>query len=291
MMHVGPLLDEIFNLTDADRDEALQARIWRQLNYQYFELCAEVSWAALRAGPVTLDFAAAADTTGLWLPSDLLGIDLVWDADDEVEFFEQGRATAQTDENGYRYFRYLPSRTALYSGSDLVLAKGASSFTSAALTVAGTAVNGEYVQFDDEPGFYQISSATTPFTFTPAYHGPAKTQKSFCVRPWETSHKLVIVDPDETKLVDRDVSVYYWRMPVPLYRREDMILLPSVEVLKMRTLRALPESKSKFGVSQSMMDEAFRRAVKANPKVPRPLAARDKHGMKIDLATNPFDER
>lgn len=267
-------------------NEGIQ-RLWRQLNYQYFRLCAQYSWRELRsAEPETLDFDSAT-SSGLYLPSDLLGVDLVWDDDNSIQFWEQSRANAQPDEWGYRFFRYS-GRTALFEGTDIVLSHGSNSFTSASLTADGSDPNGYYVRFGAELGLYEISSSATPFTFTPYYYGPSMTNKRFSIRPWEYTQRMVLVDPAEDVLTDREVDVYYWRMPVPLYREEDMIMLPSVEVLKLRTLRAMPEAKESFGVSESMLDGALREALKLNPTFARVRGALDKHGNVISMDTNPF---
>lgn len=292
MIKCGQIVEMMFDVLNAHNDADMQARVWRVMNYKYQELCREVSWSDLRCGtPVTLNFAAAADATGLWLPSDLIGIDLVWDDTNDREFMRVNKPDAQVDEWGYRFYTYLPSRADLYAGTDLILVKGASSFTSAALTAAGTSVNGEYVTFDDEMGLYAISSATTPFTFTPAYYGENKTQKPFSIRPWQCTHKLVIIDPDEAVIDDASVDVYYWRQPPPLYRTQDYIMLPSAEVLMLRTLRAIPEAKGRFSVSESMLSDAKAVAVKQNPVFNRVMSPRDKHGMRYDMGRHPFTTR
>ena len=201
------------------------------------------------------------------------------------------RDAAQVDEWGKRFYTYFPSRADLFAGTDLILSKGGSSFTSASLTADGEAVSGEYVTFDDEPGIYLLSSSTTPFTFTPAYYGENKTQKDFAVRPWQTTQKLVLVDEDEERLQDRTVQVYYWRLPVPLYRRSDIIMLPSVEYLKLRVLRSLPEAKSLYPVSERMLDDAKANAVSQNHKFSRVMSPRDKHGERYEMGTSPFKSR
>lgn len=291
MIAAGPLLDELYSILNAKNDQEMKRRIDRQLNSEYFELCRECSIAALRAPPVTLDFSEDTDATGLYLPSDLLGIDLVWDDENDQEFVEKDRPAASLDEWGYRYYRYLPTRTSLYEGSDLILATGASSFTSTALTAAGTAVNGYYAQFDDEPGFYKLTSGTTPFTFEPTYHGPAKSQAAFSIRPWQYTQKMCIIDPDEAAIDDRIVYVHYWRAPVPIYRRSDVIMLPHAEVLKLRVLRSIPEAKGRFSVSESMLSNALRKMLSLNPAFSRISSPVDKHHVKFDGATDIFTTR
>jgi len=292
MIQAGQIIDDLCDILEARNDDPMKERIWRKLNYEYFEAAREVSWEDLRARPATLDFGASGVTaTGLWLPSDVYGIDLVWDEDNEVEFMEKGEAASQPDEWGYRFFRYLPSRAHLFEGTDLVLEKGGSSFTSAELTADGEDPDEQYVQFDDEPGYYEISSSTTPFTFTPTYHGEKKTSKNFIIRPWQSTKKMVIIDRDEEELLDREVKVYYWRAPVPLYREEDLILFPSVEFLKLRVLRGIPEAKAKFPVSERMLNSAFSRAKAQNPRFPRVFSPRDKHNQRFDQGSHPFATR
>ena len=294
MTPIGMILEQIWHaLPSGTSDKPLVNRVWRQLNYEYFELCRKVSWQGLRVGtPLSLDFTGA-DSTGLWLPSDLFGIDLAWDADNEVRFWEKEKHAAQlTEEVGYRFYRYFPSRSDLHAGTDLIVQKGGSSFTSASLTAAGTEVDGEYVTFDDEPGWYEISSDTTPFTFTPTYYGDNKTSKNFAVRPWQSTQKVCIVDPAEDLLYDRTLSVYYWRAPVALYRESDMVLLPSAEILKLRTLRAIPETRDRAGVSKSMLEEAMDDAVRSNPRFPEELVARGRHGHSLTaMESNPYGDR
>ena len=290
MIPAGMLYQDLSDILSAQNDEELQDRIWNRMNYEYFNICRESSWEALRAPPVTLDFSDA-DSDGLWIPSDVFGIDMVWDDTNEVEFHPMDRPDSEIDQWGYGYYTYRPSRAHYFQGTDLVLEKGGSSFTSALLTADASVVDGEFVQFDDEPGYYEISSDTTPFTFTPVYYGPDKASKNFRIRPWETSKRMCISDEDEDKLYDRSVDVYYWRAPVALYRMEDMIMLPSTDILKTRVLRGIPEAKDRFPVSQTMIDSSAKRALAQNRKFRRISSPSDKHFQRFDLSNNLFGER
>ena len=290
-MPCGTMIDDILDILDAQNDTEMQLRVWRRLNYEYAELCKEYSWASLRVGtPLTLDFGDS-DSTGMWLPSDLIGIDLVIDPDNQIEFWAKDKPDAQLDEWGYRYYTYYPSRADLYAGTDLVLEKGGTTFTSAGLTTAATSVDGEYVTFNDEMGIYRITDDAGPFTFEPTYYGPDQVNKPFSIRSWQLTQKMVIIDAAEDLLYDRDVNVYYWRAPTPLYRKQDVIMLPSVEILKLRVLRSIPESKGKFPVSESVMDSALKKALKQNKKFPRVTSPVDKHFQKFDMANSMFTTR
>lgn len=289
MVPCGMLIEDISSALNAHGNPELSNRIWTRLRFEYFRICSEVSWDFLRPSPVTLNFNNA-DSTGLYLPSDLLGIDQVWDSDNDVEFTETSEAQAQSDQWGHRYYKYLPSRSDLFAGTDLSLSTNSLQFTSAELTADGTDPDGEYVQFDDEPGYYQISSSTTPFTFTPKYNGGNKTAKNFSIRPWESSHKMILIDEDEDKLTDRSVSVYYWRYPVALYKPEDQIPGYMQQVLKLRTLRGLHEAKERLPVSQTMLTAAYNEALKANRPFVK-LSPRDKHNRRFSVSRNQFAQR
>lgn len=287
-MKYGKLLEWFDDVLNADTK--MQKRIRSEANYHLFELCREVSWNMLRCDPVTLDFGAI--TSGrIQLPSDLYGIDLVIDEGNFIEFMPKDVPAAQLDEWGYRYYLTKTSEISFYDGDDVVVSKGGSSFVSGDLTADGRDPNGEYVTFDDTYGFYKISNSATPFTFTPAYYGDNINFKDFSIRPWETTQSLSIIDQREAELYDRSVTVYYWRAPRPLYNNSDIIPLPSVDVLKFRVLRSIPQSKTLFPVSEKMLTESFRKAVKLNPKFTRHAAPQDKHGNNFDFSNNPFEER
>jgi hypothetical protein len=295
MIQAGQIVGQIFDVLNAHSQPDLQARIWRVLNFQYTELAKELSWADLRCGqPASMDFSASGvDTSGLRLPSDLLGIDIVWDTANGVEFLGKDRPFANLNEWGYRYYTFhQPSRANLFDGSDLVLGHGASSFASASLSASGVDPTDEYVVFDSEPGVYRITGGTGPFTFAPTYYGPQRTNRVFCVRPWQITKSICIIDPSEQHLYDRSVDVYYWCLPPPLYRMSDIIMLPAAEVLMLRTLRAMPEAKGVFSVSESMLLGAFRKAAKQNPKFNRISHPVDKHGKALGaFDADPFTER
>ena len=289
MLPCGMLINDIAYALSAQGDPDLMERIWARFRFEYFRICSEVSWDFLRPSPVTLNFNDA-DATGLYLPSDLLGIDQVWDSTNDVEFSETNEAQAQTDQWGYRFYSYLPSRSDLFAGTDLSLSANSLQFASALLTADGADPDGEYVQFDDEPGYYEVSSSTTPFTFTPRYNGPQKQQKNFSIRPWESSKKMILIDPSEDKLADRSVSVYYWRYPVAPYKPEDQIPGYMQEVLRLRVLRGIYEAKERAPVSQTMLTAAYNEALKANNPFIK-MTPRDKHNKRFSMSSNPFAER
>lgn len=277
-------IDEVLRACRASNDADLRKTVEKLTNNKYFDICREFSVRDLRT-MVTLDFTTATDD-GLWLPSDLFGIDCVRD-EDEVEFIERDRSEIEDDEFGYRYYRYKGDDDPLLEGDDLLINADASSFTSATvdayITGGGTVLN-QYIRIAEEPGFYKITNTATPYTISPTYHGPSQSQASFRIRP-EEDERMIIIDDAEALLKDREIDVYYWKAPRPLYRDSDFILLPSAMALQLVVLRELPEAKAFRPVSQGEIDDEKAKMIKLNPTFVRPSKPRDKHNKIFDLVT------
>ena len=285
MMMFKDLVDEILRKCRASNDKDFMATVKRMVNMKYFDLCREFSARALRT-KLTLDFTTATDD-GLWLPSHLFGIDCVRD-EDEVEFIERDRSEIEEDEFGYRYYRYKGDDDPLLSGDDANVSQDASSFTSTtvdAYIAAAGEIEDEYIRFGTEPGYYKITSETSPYGISPAYHGPTLTDVDFRIRP-EEDERMIIIDADETILKDREIDVYYWMAPRPLYRDNDFIVLPSAFPLELLVLRELPEAKALRPVSQQEIDDEKAKMIKMNPAFVRSSNPRDKHNNIFDMSAS-----
>lgn len=290
MVSAGIVIGNILEAMQAQNDKVMVARVWRLLNNELDEITRRHSWHELRR-TLTLDFSAAGvDDTGLWLPANLAGIDRVYDADDEIEFWEVDKSELATSDDIYRYYRCCGSETALFEGQDLALTKGGQSFVSAALTVAGTSVSGSYMILGGRSGFFLIGSGATPFTITPRYWGDSVTSGVFAIRPTSTQ-KMLIADPDEELLHDRDVVVDYWQMPNPVYLETDNIPLPSGHYLELKVLRQLPEAKPRRPVSQGELDEAWADMLMLNPTYPRLPSPQSRKDQAFRFTSNPFARR
>lgn len=292
-MNKGIVIDDILDAMGRRNDAELRQKAERILNLELLEICREVSIADLRdKETVSLDSDDYDD--GMQLPSDLLGIDMVWDEDGN-EVVERNRADLDPSESGYRFYRYPVSEDALFFGTDLQVTNSGTSFTSAALSAwlaadATRTVAGEYVRFGTELPYFLISTNTSPFSFAPTYYGPTMRGEDFYVRPPETQ-KIVVYDAAEAEVTDRDVYVYYWKAPRGLYRPGDRIPLPTVEPLVLRVLRRMPEAKDKRPVSAAEIERAMSKLRRMNPNFPRPPAARDVHNRVMTGETNPFKQR
>ena len=283
MMMFKNVVDEVLRVCRASNDAALREVVKNLINIKYFDLCREFSLRNLRA-KITLDFTTA-DDDGLWLPSNLYGIDMVRD-EDEIEFYERDRSDIEDDEFGYRYFRYKGSDTPLIDGDDIIINNGASSFTSAtvdAYVATGASVLNKYIRINNEPGFYKITNTATPYTIAPNYYGPFQDEEIFRIRP-EEDERMCIINSSETLLKDRSIDLYYWRAPAALYRDSDFILLPHAMPLQLLVLRELPEAKALRPVSQSEIDQEKDKMKAMNPTFVRLGNPRDKHNNIFDLS-------
>lgn len=294
MQTAGPFIEDILEMMDAVHDDEQRQRVWDITRLELFDICRELSVAQLRT-KTTLDLGSSSYSNGMLLPSDLLGIDMVRD-DDDNEYFERDRSGIDPDEWAPRYYRYYPSVEPLVFGTDLGIANKGTSFTSPTLEaalVAGTLSTaiGEYVRFSDGLEYYRITSDTSPFSFTPTYYGPTiSSGGDFAVRPPETQ-RLVVLDTAEDEVTDETMTVYYWKAPLGLYRDSDMIPLVSTKALMLRVLRRMPEAKEKRKVARGEIDEAMALLKRLNPSFPRPPHPRGAAGNPMNYNTNIFGDR
>ena len=287
-MIVGTLTDDILRAANRLNDPKVRERVIRRLRFHLLETARMASFSELRA-KTTIDFTSDDYSTGMLLPSDLLGIDMVRDTDG-YEFFERNRSDIEPDEYGYRFYRYHPSQTGLLTGTDVSVTNEGTSFTSDSLDDAGLSPSGEYVRFGEGLDYFLISTNNSPYTISPTYYGPSITDGDFVVRPPETQ-RMVILDASEEVLQDRSMDIYYWRAPAGLYRPSDRIPLASCKYLELLVLRDLPEAKERRPVSRGEIKEAKDELMKMNPSFPRSPNPRDKHGNIFAFNTGMYKDR
>lgn len=276
MFPAGYVYDEIMEAVAGWKgNDEKKEYVWKLINGELTKLCQRYAWDDLRPARLTIDFSDMTDETGMWLPSNLAGIEHIVDEDDEPYM---ARADRDIDLRrfGYRYYTYRPNETPMVSGSDLVIENGGTTISAASITASHV---GYYLKIADYPGYYEIEDATT---ISPTYYGPTLYNAEYQVRPMET-RKLVCLDPDSDVVTDKEVYVYYWKLPTQVFRVEDMIPLPSADVLTLRVLRKLPEAKAHRPVSKSMMDEALEEALAMNPESPAPIIPKDRYGQSFSL--------
>jgi len=294
MIPVGGSIQNILEVAYRTHSPERIAKVWRLYNQFYFALCKEHSWLWLR-DTITLDFTSteASEELGMRLPSNVFGIDRVRDEDNNIEFIDRNSHDVDPDEDLHRFYTYHASDTAAFPGTDLVLNSGdtgTTTFASALLTADGTDYTGEYVKFGSELGYYLLSAA---MTFGPTYFGPninPLTPGDFAIRPKETL-TLNIVDTGKSPMLDRTVTVYYWKAPSVLYRESDMVMLPSLKALELQVMREMSETKERRPVSQGEIDRAVAKTLTLNPDAPRPSRPRDVHNELFTMTQSPYKRR
>ena len=272
-----------------------RAHVFEVMNKVYFNLCRKYSWVPLRR-VTELAFSDAEDETGLVVPGNTMRIDRVrYEPDDDTgyEFFPRDRQDIEPDEYGFRYYFYYPSSLPLLYRADMAITSGTNSVTTAGGGLIAATHEDEYCRLGYTCGYYLIDDVllATSATIAPYYYGPTLTSEDLFVRPPETYIKVVILDPDEEVLTDRDVNLYYCEAPQPLYRDGDVCVLPSSRVLELMTLREMPEAKLRMPVADGKIQDALNEALSMNPDYPRASSPRDKHNKIFDMRNSLFAVR
>ena len=283
MIPFGDLKDNIALASNRSTSPDYMTRIAKMINRQYLEICRGLSLEGLR-DTVSIDFSSDDYDDGMWLPSDILGIDRVRDSDG-FEFYRREQYDVEPDEYGYRFYTYRGADDPLLELDDVAVASGASAFSSSDLGAADH--TGEYIKFGLDSGYHLLDTATT---FTPAYYGEDLTDEYAAIRPVETK-KIVIIDSEENEITDKTVSVYYWKSPRPLVRNWDVPILPSVRLLELMVLRELPEAKARRPVGVGELKEAKEELLSMSPQFPRAARPRDKQNRIFEASVNPFSRR
>jgi len=285
-------IDEILTDVTGVNDDDLRERVELLTGTMYERIVKEISISNFRTN-LDLDFTDIGEN-GIILPSNLFGIDAIKDETNNIEFILRNSSAIEVDEYAYKAYTYHPSQDPLYYFQDLLINSGGTTFESddlAAIVAGGVSVVDEWIRIGGENGYYQITEeAANVFTISPKYYGRDRSDEIFVVRPPETNY-LVILDPNDIKLQDREITLYYWTAPRPLTKDTNTILLADTKLLKLKVLREMPEAKKRRPVSDSEIREARSALIKLNPSDPRTQSPRDKHNRLFDFRTNMYTGR
>jgi len=287
MQPIGNIWERIYNDAKLGHKKEFVKRVVRSV---YYEICMapEVSWVNLR-DEVELDFSNAEDATGLWLPSDVIGIDSVWDITNDIEYLgrDEDKVKEPRDSNYMWYFSEIARDNGWY-GTDCTISHGGTSFSiSSGITED---VTGSYVSFGVEPGVYKIESVNgaspyTTFNLDQTYYGPsldgdATPESSYSIRPMGTK-KITLLDSGGSFDSDASVSVFCTRLPPPLYLANQITMLPNDNVIYERAMSELAPSstikREHFNSYQFELGDMMKR----NPTYDGPSYPRD-------INNNPF---
>jgi len=296
MQPVGQLWGDILTEVRRSSDEKTKDLMKRICLRAYYDLAKMTSWATMR---VTKEMDFSSDDE-LWLPSDLIHIDGVQgqSTDDFRIYYPRNIAAIDADENTYRYKFSDVRRSPVESGADLTIESGATTFTADTLT---TDYTGDFVTFGDEPGYYELSAIKT---IANAYYGPpVEFDGVWQIRPTGTK-ELTLIDPAE-ETVNVKVNVFYTRLPMPLYREEDIISLPNARILELlvlirltgniqeRSFKANDYKEELYGPSRDIArgEGLLAEVIRENPDFSMPVMTRGITGKVINPGSNIFSRR
>jgi len=286
MITLGEIVSTTLRALRRTGDENDKKMVKSFANRFYFELCSSVPVSSLRRR-VTVDLSDPSYSSGMWLQANMSGLFRVKDVDDGFDYINRDRAAVTPEENTNLCYTYVPSGDPLYIGTDALVKKEATTFTSA-LAVDHT---GEYVKFSSEPGYYLLSATKT---FSPAYWGDNIENGDFVIRPKGTQ-KLVCLDSSGEEITDSSVYVDYWEYPQPLYQDTDCPLLPSTRALELLVMK---EAMSVIGKRQlssttfrAEINEAMSELRKLSPSPNPPQVARDRFNKVFTFSNNIFTDR
>lgn len=220
MIPAGPFLEQLFYDLDATSDEAKKT-VLRRLNIAYFDIARETSWQEMRR-TTSLTFTGSP----ILLPSDLLGIDAVWNDNNGVYTARDRQFIGDPNDNAYRW------EYSSITSEPLATLEGVS------VKPGETTVNGldddytgEYIVFAGRHGFYKITDANG--TISPAFQEEAVNQGAATIRPAGTKY-LQLFNPDGT--VNKEtVNVDYYAFPQPIHK-DGVIHLPQTDYLALEAI-------------------------------------------------------
>ena len=220
---------------------------------------------------------------GVFLPTNLAGINEVREADTNQLVSERGEGAAFGDEEIYRYYKDISTdaesdTTLPFVGVGAILAGGSEVVCAELLTLADTEtlVGLTLIIYDTNYGkyYYEIESISDEGVNIKGNHPYAELTAAIRVRPNETS-RIHFVDASEDEIVGTEFDVYYWIYPNPLKLDADVIPLIYAEALELAVIRMIPETKERRPVSTKQLDKAIKkaRAKEPNQSVPsKPLS-------------------
>ena len=286
MILFGDIFTELVSAMRAEDNDPEQEKALRRVNMKLREIARLDSWAEMRE-KIELSYAS----TPIQLPSNLLGIDLVWDDTAEIQYHDRNRAASEALETAYRYYTY-PVGANLAQVNDVAINQDGNTFVSEALEALGLTTDDEWFYVDGVEQYYQITSNVgSLYTFAPAFRGTGNINNArITVRP-KTTLMLELVGPYGIEMQNATIDLHYWAMPDSLRDASDIVPLPTSDVLILSTLASLPEARKDRPVSDTKVKEATNKALSMNPDRPRARVPMGINGKPIDYSGNPYGRR
>lgn len=270
------------------------------LQKHVFQVSEQHSFHKLRqAKEIDLSDAGEEPAQGMWLPSDLAGIDTLRNVSVSSDgFIRRDESHIDPDEKMFRYYSYIPTGLPLFEADDVIVNQGDDYFVSGdldAMVAGGLDPVGEWVRFDTEYGFHEIVEVDNDqYKIEPVYTGETLSFKHFEVRPRGTQ-KLVVVKPNEDQVVSGKVKLHYWTYHPPLHKDTDVILMPHAGLIELLVTREALMVIARRQLSSNTyirdVEEAWNITRRLNPSFPRATGPRDNLNKQFTMNKTLFKQR
>lgn len=233
MIPCGTMIEELLdqcNRPSGTEDEVFKRQVRGKLNEALRDVCGVYDWNALKT-------TATLPATYL-VPADCRTILHVSDANKTPYNFMNGH-NRNSDFN-YNWYWDAPIATSLAEGTTLNVSEYATALTSTAEFPTTTCV-GEFCRIGSNTGIYPIATWTSAsaMTLTDHFRGDGLSNARFEVRPRGTQ-VLAFCDSTGAAFTAASVEITYVRYHLPLYKEEDIILLPGyAPAVRIRALQKL----------------------------------------------------
>ncbi len=255
-----------------------------KLNSVVYSLSERHSWHDLRR-PITLDLADATDEDGekgLWLPSNVAGVDAVYHKGQRQWLVRRDEAHVDDFEQMPRYYVHVPDCNPLFFGTDAEIDKGGTTFLSEELDDDYT---GQWIRFgNNESGdelTYGFHKLTGEKAFEPPWWGPRLDHVDFEVRPRGTK-RLVCLSEHEAPITSGEIVVHAHVYHPPLYRNSESIRFPYPPLVELMVTHEALQIVARRQLSADkyigLIREAFEESVRLNPAFPKTVRPRSLQG-------------
>jgi len=197
----------------------------------------------------------------------------------------------------YNWFSQLTTADALVTGSDGAATLNDKTFTSASPSTNFVAsMIGEYIRIGTNEGRYKIASinSTTSIELTDAFRGATVTAQDYRVRPAGTQ-QIAFTDYLGDSITDTTSTLYYQKVPLPLYNDYDQIELPGTcqaVVIMTHQMLLLENKYDNDALKRSpSFQEALAKMEAIEMPVSRQPVPRDRFGSQIGFGRSKYSDR
>ena len=284
------ILNEAAARVGSRNDAGLLSLLGRFLNKVLVSISESHSFHNLRRTQIVdlSEQSEVAGQEGLWLPGNVAGVDGVQDLN-TGRFFVP-RDTVVADElHMPRYTVYNPGLAPLFFADDLMISKGATSFTSPTLDADGGDYTGEWVRFHREPGLYHLVG---PKEIGEVYNGEQISQGDLVIRP-STTKKIVMRSAYDSVIKSGSANIHYHIYHPPMYRDSDVLLIPFPEYVSLLVAQHAVGNLSRRDRNawRDEIEEKRREVVRLNPSFHPPSIPKDRIGRVVDPANVQYVRR